>query len=179
MVEVLGIFGFLGWLILVSYEWLSSLQVFPAIVSGSVLIPICALRDYRRLRGRFHLQGLSSRRAPVPPEKFYWEINRGRLQCTMLWSGLVAIAGWTNASWLPASSSVDSDSIVGWINAGVGMLAAGRCLSATILFIKAAQWFDAMRPNVIGLFRMLMYKLSDNYEFLGQRKADPEREKVY
>jgi hypothetical protein len=32
---------------------------------------------------------------------------------------------------------------------------------------------------VIGLIRMLMYKLSDNYEFLGQRKTDPEREKVY
>jgi hypothetical protein len=24
-----------------------------------------------------------------------------------------------------------------------------------------------------------MYKISDNYEFLGQRKTDPEREKVY
>ena len=179
MVEVLGIFGFLGWLILVSYEWLSSLQVFPAIVSGSVLIPICALRDYRRLRGRFHLQGLSGRRAPVPPERFYWELNRDRLQCAMLWSGMVAVAGWSNASWLPASSSVDSDSIVGWMNAGVGIIAASRFLSATILFIKAAQWFDAMRPNVIGLIRMLMYKLSDNYEFLGQRKADPQREKVY
>ncbi|MBV8277070.1 MAG: hypothetical protein JO170_17685 [Verrucomicrobia bacterium] len=179
MVEVLGIFGFLSWLILVSYEWLSSLQVFPAIVSGTVLIPIFALRDYRWLQRRFHLQGLSGRRSPVPPERFYWEINRRRLQCAMLWSGSVAIAGWSNASWLPASWSLDSDSIVGWMNAGVGIVAASRFLSAGILFIKAAQWFDAMRPNVIGLIRMLMYKLSDNYEFLGQRKADPEREKVY
>jgi hypothetical protein len=179
MVEVLGIFGFFGWLILVSYEWLSSLQVFPAIVSGTVLIPICALRDYRCLRGRFHLQGLSGRRSPVPPERFYWEINRSGLQRAILWSGTVAIAGWSNATWLPASWSLDSDSIVGWMNAGVGIIAASRFLSASILFIKAAQWFDAMRPNVIGLFRMLMYKLSDNYEFLGQRKTDPEREKVY
>ena len=179
MVEVLGIFGFFGWLILVSYEWLSSLQVFPAIVSGTVLIPICAFRDYRYLRGRFHLHGLSGRRSPVPPERFYWEINRSRLQRAMLWSGTVAIAGWSNAGWLPASWSLDSDSIVGWMNAGIGIIAASRFVSASILFIKAAQWFDAMRPNVIGLFRMLMYKLSDNYEFLGQRKTDPEREKVY
>ena len=179
MVEVLGIFGFLSWLILVSYEWLSSQQVFPAIVTGTVLVPICALRDYRRLQHRFYLQGISGRRSPVPPERFYWEINRARLQSAMLWSSSVAIAGWSNASWLPASLSLDSDSIVGWMNAGLGIVAASRFLSATILFIKAAQWFDAMRPNVIGLFRMLMYKLSDNYEFLGQRKADPEREKVY
>jgi hypothetical protein len=179
MVEVLGIFGFLGWLILVSYEWLSSLEVFPAIVSGSVLIPICVLRDYKRLRRRFHLQGLSGRRAPVPPERFYWEINRGRIQSAMLWSGIIALAGWSNASWLPASSSMNSDSIVGWMNAGVGIIAASRFLSTAILFINAAQWFDAMRPNVIGFIRMLMYKLSDNYEFLGQRKADPQREKVY
>jgi hypothetical protein len=179
MVEVLGIFGFLGWLVLVSYEWLSSLLIFPAIVTGTVLIPICTLRDYRWLQKRYHLQGLSGRRPPVPPERFYWEINRSRIQCAMLWSGTVAIAGWSNASWLPASWSLDSDSIVGWLNAGIGILAASRFLSASILFIKAAQWFDAMRPNVIGLVRMLMYKLSDNYEFLGQRKADPEREKVY
>jgi hypothetical protein len=179
MVEVLGIFGFLSWLILVSYEWLSSLQVFPAIVTGAVVIPIWALRDYRRLQGRFHLQGLRNRRSPVPPERFYWDINRGRLQRAMLWSGTVAVAGWSNASWLPASSSIDGDSIVGWMNAALGIMAASRFLSASILFIKAAQWFDAMRPNVIGLIRMLMYKLSDNYEFLGQRKADPEREKVY
>jgi hypothetical protein len=179
MVEVLGIFGFLSWLILVSYEWLSSLQVFPAIVTGTILIPIWALRDYRRLQGRFHLHGLRGRRSPVPPERFYWEINRARLQGAMLWSGTVAVAGWSNASWLPATSSLDCDSIVGWMNAAVGIVAASRFLSASILFIKAAQWFDAMRPNVIGLIRMLMYKLSDNYEFLGQRKADPEREKVY
>jgi hypothetical protein len=179
MVEVLGIFGFLGWLVLVSYEWLSSLQVFPAIVSGTILIPVCALRDYRRLQRRYNLQGMSSRRTPVPPERFYWEINRSRLQYAMLWSGTVAIAGWSNAGWLPAAWSLDSDSIVGWMNAGVGIVAASHFLSAAILFIKAAQWFDAMRPNVIGLIRMLMYKLSDNYEFLGQRKTDPKREKVY
>jgi hypothetical protein len=179
MVEVLGIFGFFGWLILAFYEWLSSLQSFPAIVSATVLVPICALRDYRRLLRRFDLQGLSCQRDPVPPERFYWEINRGRLQWAMLWSGTVAIAGWSNAGWLPASWSLDLDSLVGWMNAGVGIFATGRFLSATFLFIKAAQWFDAMRPNVIGLIRMLMYKISDNYEFLGQRKADPEREKVY
>src|SRR5258708_25806615 len=116
MVEVLGIFGFLSWLILVSYEWLSSLQVFPAIVAGTVLVPIFALRDYRRIQRGFCFQGLSGRRAPVPPERFYWEINCGRLQRAILWSGTAAIAGWSNAGSLPASWSLDSDSIASWMN---------------------------------------------------------------
>ena len=97
----------------------------------------------------------------------------------MLWSGTVAIAAWVNADLLPTAWSLETDSLVGWLNAGLGVLAISRFLSGALLFIKAAQWFDAMRPNVIGLIRILMYKISDNYEFLGQRKTDPEREKVY
>jgi hypothetical protein len=179
MVEVLGIFGFLGWLILVFYEWISSLTIFPAVVAGTIFVPICTLRDYRRLLRRFHLQGMSHRRPPVPPERFYWEITRRRLQCAMLWSGTVAVAGWANADFLPTAWSLETNSLVGWLNVGLGILATSRFLSAALLFVKAAQWFDAMRPNVIGLIRILMYKISDNYEFLGQRKTDPEREKVY
>src|SRR5258708_26885344 len=122
MVEVLGIFGFLSWLILVSYEWLSSLQVFPAIVSATVLVPIFALRDYRRMQRWFCLQGLSGRRAPGPPERFYWEINRGRIQRANLWSRTVAIAGWSNPGLLPPSCALDSDSLVGCIPTGVDTL---------------------------------------------------------
>jgi hypothetical protein len=179
MVEVLGIFGFVGWLILILYEWLSSLAVFPAVVTGTMLVPICTLRDYRRLVRRLHLQGISHRRAPVPPERFYWAINRQRLQRSMLWSGVVAVVAWANANLLPVSWSLDTDSVVGWLNAALAIVATSRFMSASLVFVKAAQWFDAMRPNVIGLIRILMYKISDNYEFLGQRKTDPEREKVY
>jgi hypothetical protein len=36
-----------------------------------------------------------------------------------------------------------------------------------------------MSPNLVGLLRRAMYKLSDNYEYLGRKKRDPEKEKVY
>jgi hypothetical protein len=36
-----------------------------------------------------------------------------------------------------------------------------------------------MSPRFIGLLRHAMYKLSDNYEYLGSKKQDPEKEKVY
>ena len=54
-----------------------------------------------------------------------------------------------------------------------------QSVSAPALFFKASQWFDAMSPNLVGLLRRAMYKLSDNYEYLGRKKRDPEKEKVY
>jgi hypothetical protein len=36
-----------------------------------------------------------------------------------------------------------------------------------------------MSPNFVGLYRQAMYRLSDNYEYLGPKKRDPEKEKVY
>jgi hypothetical protein len=74
---------------------------------------------------------------------------------------------------------LDPESALGWVNAVVGMIGSARFLTATVLFVHAAQWFDSMSPSLIGFLRLLMYRLSDNYEYLGQRKTDPEREKVY
>ena len=86
---------------------------------------------------------------------------------------------WFNAALLPASLDVNLISVVGWLNSLVGILTLSRVVSATALFFNASQWFDSMSPTLVGLFRRLMYKLSDNYEYLGQKKRDPEKEKVY
>jgi predicted ABC-type exoprotein transport system permease subunit len=45
MVEVLVIFGLLGWLFLTFLEWLSTLPVFPAILVAAVVCPIFSPRD--------------------------------------------------------------------------------------------------------------------------------------
>jgi hypothetical protein len=86
---------------------------------------------------------------------------------------------WVNAATLPASLDATVPSLIGWLNAAVGILAISRTASTTILFFNASQWFDAMRPNVVGILRRAMYRLSDNYEYLGQKKQDPEKEQVY
>jgi hypothetical protein len=91
----------------------------------------------------------------------------------------MAAGGWYNAATLPASLAFDTESVVGWVNAVVGIAGSARFLSTSVLFVHAAQWFDSMSPSLIGFLRLLMYRLSDNYEYLGQRKTDPEREKVY
>jgi hypothetical protein len=97
----------------------------------------------------------------------------------MLIFGIFSAFSWCNAVVLPASSEVGLASIVGWLNALVGILTLSRVISAAILFFKASQWFDAMSPKFVGLLRQAMYKLSDNYEYLGPKKRDPEKEKVY
>jgi hypothetical protein len=179
MVEVLGILGFLGWLFLVFCEWLSHLPVFAALAVGAIVVPILAVADFRKNLRKLQLPGLYANREPIPPERFSWLLRRGWLHRSIGWSFVMAVGGWYNAATLPASLSFDAESVVGWINAIVGIAASARFFSTSVLFLHAAQWFDSMSPSLIGFLRLLMYRLSDNYEYLGQRKTDPEREKVY
>jgi hypothetical protein len=179
MVEVLVIFGLVGWLFLTFLESLSRLPFFPAIVIAAVLCPVLSSRDYLKLSQAWKLRGLSAQRDPIPPERFYWVSQKPRLRRIMLIFGIFSAFSWCNAVVLPASSEVGLASIVGWLNALVGILTLSRVISAAILFFKASQWFDAMSPKFVGLLRQAMYKLSDNYEYLGPKKRDPEKEKVY
>ena len=179
MVEVLVIFGLVSWLFLTILEWLSSLPVFPAILLGAVLCPILSSCDYLQLSRAWHLRGIYSRRDPIPPERFYWIAQKPRLGRVVLFSSLLGALAWGNAAILPASLEVNLESIVGWLNAIVGILTLSRAISAATLFFKASQWFDAMSPKFIGLLRQTMYRLSDNYEYLGPKRRDPEKEEVY
>ena len=179
MVEVLVIFGLLGWLFLTFLEWLSTLPVFPAIFVAVVVCPILSARDYLLMIGRWKLRGICSKRDPIPPERFYWIIQQPRLGRMIFLFAIPCALAWCNAALLPASLTVNFASIVGWLNAFLGILTLSRVISATALFFNASQWFDAMTPTLVGLLRRAMYKLSDNYEYLGQKKRDPEKEQVY
>jgi hypothetical protein len=179
MVEVLVIFGLVCWLFLTFLEWLSSLPVFPALVAAAILCPILSSRDYLNLSRAWKLRGVCSKRDPIPPERFYWGIQKPRLRRIILFLTILSAFSWCNAAILPASSAVSWASIVGWLNALVGILTLSRVISAATLFFKASQWFDAMSPRFIGLLRQAMYRLSDNYEYLGPKRRDPEKEEVY
>jgi hypothetical protein len=179
MVEVLVIFGLLGWLFLTFLEWLSTLPVFPAILVAAVVCPILSGRDYLLMTRRWKLRGMCSKRDPIPPERFYWMIQQPRLRRTIFLFAIPSALAWCNAALLPASSAINLASMVGWLNVLVGMLTLSRVISATALFFNASQWFDAMSPTLVGLLRRAMYKLSDNYEYLGPKKRDPEKEQVY
>jgi hypothetical protein len=179
MVEVLVIFGLVGWLFLTFLESLSRLPFFPAIVIAAVLCPVLSSRDYANLSQVWKLRGISSKREPIPPERFYWVAHKPRLQRVICLFGILAAFAWGNVVVLPASCDVNPASIVGWLNALVGIVTLSRVISAATLFFKASQWFDAMSPRFVGLLRRAMYKLSDNYEYLVPKRPDPEKEKVY
>jgi hypothetical protein len=179
MVEVLVIFGLVGWVCLTLLESLSRQPFFPALVAAAVLCPVFSIRDYRHLRQTRQLYGMSLKRDPIPPERFYWIAQRTRLRRTYLFFGILSALAWVNTAVLPASSAADLPSIVGWLNAFVGILTLSRVISAATLFFNASQWFDAMSPRIVGLLRQAMYKLSDNYEYLAPKRRDSEKEKVY
>jgi hypothetical protein len=179
MVEVLVIFGLVGWLFLTFLESLSRLPFFPALVTAAVLCPVLSRRNYLNLSQNWKLRGMSSKRDPIPPERFYWVAQRPRLRRTIRFFGILSAFAWCNVAVLPASCEVSPASIVGWLNAFVGIMTLSRVIGASTLFFKASQWFDAMSPKFVGFLRHAMYKLSDNYEYLGPKKRDPEKEKVY
>jgi hypothetical protein len=179
MVEVLAIFGLLGWLLLTLLEWLRTLSVFPAVIIGLVVCPIVTVQDYSSLIRNWRLGGVVANRDPIPPERFYWFAQLPRLRRRIFLFGLCSVLAWGNAAILPASMNATVSSLVGWLNAAVGILALSRATSTTILFFKASQWFDSMHPGVVGILRRAMYRLSDNYEYLGQKRRNPEKEEVY
>ena len=179
MVELLAVFGFLGWLFFALWEWLRSVPAFPAILVGLALVPTLSTLDYYLLSRQYGLRGLFAGRDPIPPERFYWTIQRPRMLRIIFVQFVLAVAAWTNAAILPASLDVSRLSLIGWLNALAGVLTAARFISSTALFFKASQWFDAMTPSVIGLFRHAMYRLSDNYEYLGQRQPGSGKEEAY
>lgn len=179
MVEVLAIFGVLGWLLVIVTEWLSGLPFFPAILMGAIAIPLMAMHEYGVLGRRWRLRSWLLRPFPIPPERFHWMIERRRVRRAICWNAVAFAASWWNVVNLSAELTIDPFSMLGWANALTGTYTGARLLSSVVLFVRASQWFDAMSPNVVGLLRRTMYRLSDNYEYLGEQRRHPEREEVY
>ena len=179
MLELLAIFAVLGWLTLAFFQWLSSQPVFPAVLLALVVVPIVCRLDYLRLLFRSNLRGLDSGREPVPPERFYWVLGKSRLRRSITFYLIASLCAWGNAWLLPASLDFTKPSIVGWLNATTGMLTLSRTFAGMIFFFRASQWVDVMSPTLVGFFRLIMYRLSHNYEYLGQRRRNRVKEEVY
>ena len=179
MVEVLVIFGLVGWLFLTFLESLSRLPFFPAVVTAAILCPVLSRREYSKLSQAWRLRGIFAKRDPIPPERFYWVTQKSRLRRLILFFSILSALAWCNAAVLPASAELSLASIVGWLNAFVAIITLSRLIGAATLFFVASQWFDAMSPKIVGFLRHAMYKLSDNYEYLGPKRRDPEKEEVY
>jgi hypothetical protein len=181
MFEMLFILGALGLLLGHFLEYLSGLPAFPTLLAAFFVIPLLARGDYLALLERFRLEGLAQDRLPVPPERFYWTLQRCQLrQAVCLLPAVVALAWFVALRW-PAALGLSVASAAGW---GAGLLAivsTARLLAAATLYVRASQWFDKMAPWAVGLYRNTMYRISENPDFLGpenpQRKE--EEKSVY
>ena len=85
MMEILFLFGALGWLLGSCWEYLGTLDAFPTILVAFAAVPLLSCADYLATLHRFELEGLDTQRGPVPPERFYWGIHRGQLRLAMAW----------------------------------------------------------------------------------------------
>lgn len=178
MLEILFIFGVFGWLLGGACEYLSSLDAFPTILVAFILVPLLACADYLEMLNRLKLSGIHQRRQPVPPERFYWTIQKGRLLRALLWLTPLAVVSWSAAIWWPASLTWDSVSVAGWVAGFLALLSTARLTSTCAVYVHASRWFDKMAPWAIGICRRTLYRLSDNPDFLAPENSErKEREK--
>ncbi len=179
MFEILFIFGVLGLLLGHLWEYLSALPSFPTLLTAFFAVPVLARVDYLDLRERFRLEGLVQNRLPVPPERFYWTLQKSKLGHVVALLPLVVGTTWFIAVRWPAAVSVALGSLVGWTAGMAAILATSRLLAAGTLYVRASQWFDKMAPWAIGFYRTTMYRMSENPDFLGpENPRRQEKEKT-
>ncbi len=177
MVEILFVLGLVGLLIVYTFEFLASLAAAGTLLAAAILVPLLGAWDYLHALHVLHLEGAHARltashrrrrRAPVPPERFLWLLNARRLRRQLLWLTPIAVVAWTLALRCPAALALEPEDLAGWGFGAIAILATARLGARAILYWRASQWFDQMRPSVVGLYRRTMYRLSENPEFLGE-----------
>jgi hypothetical protein len=179
MFEILFIFGAVGWLMGVTWEYFCSLAAFPTLLVGAVSLPLLCWADYLATLERFQLEGLDKERPPVPPERFYWNLRKRRMRRTIRRMACMSVVGWTLALEFPADLSFEAGSIVGWVSGVAAILASARLVAWSVIYVRASQWFNKMTPWAVGLCRRTMYRISDNPDFLGVRDLkEPEQEEL-
>ncbi|MBV9656962.1 MAG: hypothetical protein JO295_02520 [Verrucomicrobia bacterium] len=185
MVELLFILGLIGLLVVRTFEFLAALQAAPTLLAAAGLVPLLAVWDYTHTLHALSLEGLvrswehrgQRLRPPVPPERTYWLLHGGRLRRQLGWLAPIAVIFWALALWFPARLAWQPLAVAGWVFGAVAIDATARFLARSVLYWRAAQWFDEMRPGIVGFYRRTMYRLSENPEFLGDENPR-ERERA-
>lgn len=175
--ELLFIVGMIVWMTELLFEFLSDLAVFPTLLTALLAIPALTYFQYSSELTKQFLSGVSGERAPIPPEAFRWSLVQPKWKREMLWSLLALPFGWLPTFWLPARGEFSLSSGIGWICGALAIYSSAILLSRMTLYFQVAQWFDKMTPRIAGWFWNVMYRLSDNPEFLPDKK-EPEIENV-
>ncbi len=173
MLEILFIFGLIGWLLGMAWEFLSALPAFPTLLVSLVAVPLVSLTYYYETIQNSGLEAIGQSRAPVPPERFYWSMRKTALAWQMCWLTPLSVGAWFVAIRYPAEAAATVSSATGWGAGGLAIYATGRLITACIVYIRASHWFDRMAPWAVGACRRALYRFSENPDFL--EPSSPER----
>ena len=176
MFEILFIFGLLGLLLGTVCEFLASLAAFPTLLTAFVVVPLLAWVVYLEMLPRFGLSGINQPRSPVPPERFYWTLQRARLRLALAGLGPLAVGAWAAALEWPAELAWTGTSVTGWLAGAVAMIATALLVACATIYVRASHWFDRMAPWIVGACRRSLYRMSENPDFLTSDRPDRQKE---
>ena len=178
MLEILFIFGLIGWMLGLIWEYLSALEAFPTLLVSFVGVPLVALTYYYETIHDSGLEAVGKDRAPIPPERFYWAMRKGQLGWLIVGLVPASVAAWFFAIRYPAAAVLNASSVIGWVSGAVAIFATGRLITACVVYVRASHWFDKMAPWAVGATRRALYRFSENPDFLDNGKPEPrEKEK--
>jgi hypothetical protein len=183
MLELLFLVAIISWGVIGVVQYLAALPAAPTLLAATLLVPVLALARVRRIARRRNIAlAKDRRRAPLPPERFYWPATRRWLGRRTILAGGLAAAAWPAAIIWPARSVFDAASLTGWIAAFFAITALAEAAAGLWLYVKTSQRFNRQTPGLVGWLRRGLYRLSDNHEFLGEEplpREKREREAVY
>lgn len=166
MLELLGIFALLSWLLILLCQFLSHFDFFPSILVATLLVPALTFFFYSRLREKFLFHSITLSRTPLPPEMFYWNLYRQKLLNTGVQATSFSILSGILAFHCPVFSPDLLKSSIGILATLVFIPSLSTCIGSFSLYIKAAQWFECPHSQSLSLLRKSMYWISDNPDFL-------------
>lgn len=182
MFELLFLVALVAWLFFSALELILSLPCAPTLIAAFIVVPLLTAVRYTSMVRVHHLARVRPGSRPVPPEKFFWPLSRRKIGLRLAVASVCALVLWPVALIWPARGSMEIISVAGWISGLFAILALGEALASGCLYVRASHWFDRHAPNFVGWTRQLLYRLSDNHEFLGEDPLPRERrrrEKVF
>lgn len=178
MIEILFLFGLLGWTMGMAWEYLSARPAFPTLLVGMCAVPLLCWADYLATLQRLALERLGKAPEPIPPERFYWDLRKARVLAALPMLAAISAVAWAVAIQWPAGGTASKESVIGWVAGAIAMVSTARLMAWSVIYVRASHWFNRMAPWAVGVCRNAMYRFSENPDFLGPKAPREEEEKT-
>lgn len=168
MLEILFLIGVFGVGLVMAAEYICQLDALPTLLVGAVFVPVLYRSFYALALVRYGLERLPGRlrRRPLPPERFYWGLRRGRLRMRAISLALVAGGAWAVTLRSPATLTPDLRSLAGWLSGVLAIVATADAAACGLAFVRATEWLDGTGSRWGARLRRLLSRVSGDRELL-------------